>query len=53
MGKAGTDIIAHAVQILAFGCMAQAFALRLDIIGFRFDNAIRKGQVIQRTMLTF
>ena len=33
--------------------MAQAFALWLDIIGFRFDNTIRKSQVIQRTMIAF
>ena len=40
MGKTRMDIIAHTLQVLAFGCMAQAFALRLDVIGFWFDNAI-------------
>ena len=53
MGKAGADIIAHTVQILAFGRMAQAFTLRLYIISFRFNYAVREGQVIERTMVTF
>jgi len=38
MRKARVDIITHVLKALAFGCMAQALALRLNFIGLGLRN---------------
>lgn len=47
MRKSRVDIITHVLKALAFGCMAQALALRLNVIGFGFDYTVCKRRMIQ------
>ena len=45
--------IAHCVQILALGRVAQTMPLRLDVVGFRLHHAGCKGRMVQRAVITF
>ena len=47
------DGIAHRIQVLAFGGMAQTMALRLDVVGFRPHDAGGEGLVVQRAVIAF
>ena len=46
--ETGVDVIGHLVQRVALGRVAQAEALRLDVIGFRLDH---KGTKINQRRL--
>ena len=51
MLEPGVDVVCHLVEVLAFGRVTQALALRLDVIGFGFHHTCCECRVVERAVI--